>query len=164
MNTSSKWVLLSFAVGTGWGREVQEAAPRCLEGRRTPVIWGDTWPPDSFLILSALPRRGVWDQLFIIILLMFYRQRHLPLQGRLPVSFWQCLGRPRKQLCGHCLTVGAQRTPLCTQLESCGGLPLSWSWEERGVWSSVSGWVGVGRQWDGNQQFDKQIITKPPWV
>lgn len=26
MNTSSKWVLLSLAMGTGWGREVQEPA------------------------------------------------------------------------------------------------------------------------------------------
>lgn len=33
MNTSSKWVLLSFAMGTGRGREVQEPAPG-LPGRR----------------------------------------------------------------------------------------------------------------------------------
>lgn len=33
MNTSSKWVLLSFAMGTGWGREVQEPALG-LPGRR----------------------------------------------------------------------------------------------------------------------------------
>lgn len=42
----------------------------------------DTWPPDSCSILSVLTGRelGVW--LFIIILLMFYRQHHLPLKGK----------------------------------------------------------------------------------
>lgn len=55
MNTSSKWVLLSFAMGTGWGREVQKPALG-LPGRSKEAWPGvDTWPLDSSLVLSVLP-------------------------------------------------------------------------------------------------------------
>ena len=36
---------------------------------------------------------------------------------------------------------------------------------ERGretVLELVGGWVGVGRLWDRKEQFDKQIVRKPP--
>lgn len=87
MNTSSKWVLLSFAMGTGWEREVQEPALG-LSGRRKEA-WhrGGHMAPRLLLVLSVLPGRGMWVRLFMRMLLMFYWQQHLPLQGRLLVSF-----------------------------------------------------------------------------
>lgn len=76
MNTSSKWVLLSFAMGTGWGREVRElegaggslasaghAAPRLPLGPFCAPRKGDVGPafPDNFahvLLAAALASAG----------------------------------------------------------------------------------------------------------
>ena len=67
MNTSRKWVLLFFAMGTGWGREVQEPALG-LPGRRKEAWHGvDTCPqtPPRFFLCS-LPSTGIWLRVFMV--------------------------------------------------------------------------------------------------
>lgn len=104
MNTSSKWILLSFAMGTGVGAGGSGAcAPAAWkeEGSRymrRGAGGGGHLTLDSVLrVLSELPGTGreLWRFcLFLMILLMFNRRRHLPLSGKLlSLSYaWKGLG------------------------------------------------------------------------
>lgn len=94
MNTSSKWILLSFAMGTGVGAGGSGACARAAwkeEGSRYPR--GHLTPSSSGAFGAPWHRESFGVCLFLMILLMFNRQRQLPLSGKLlsPSYAWKGL-------------------------------------------------------------------------
>lgn len=59
MNTSSKWILLSFAMGTGVGAGGSGAcAPAAWKEEGSRYLWGHLTPDSLLRVLSELPSTG----------------------------------------------------------------------------------------------------------
>lgn len=93
MNTSSKWILLSFAMGTGVGAGGSGAcAPAAWKEEGSRYLRGHLTP--SFgCFRSSLAQGELWGLPFLVILLMFNQRRQLPLSGKLlsPSCAWKGL-------------------------------------------------------------------------
>lgn len=96
MNTSSKWILLSFAMGTGVGAGGSGAcAPAAWKEEGSQYLWGHLTPglPPSVAFGAPWHRESFGVCLFLMIFLMFNQRRQLPLSGKVlsPSSAWKGL-------------------------------------------------------------------------